>query len=855
MIYLFFALILNQQQGIFCMNKIVLFLFFITSFSALGQKTISATDYAVMKSNGKISATQNFKVLQSTTNNQLVLTPNFKAQKANRAANNCGCYIQPDTSYTLAMQPNDDGSTALINLPFTFCFYGTSQNSLFINNNGNVSFGVPYSTFTGASFPNTNFVMVAPFFGDVDTRLDAQGIDGGEVWYKITPTAIIVNWLNVGYYSTQNDKRNSFQLIITDGTDPLIPNGNNVAFCYDDMQWTTGAASGGTNGFGGTPSTVGANLGNGTDFIQFGRFDTAGTIYDGPYGNSDGISWLDYQSMYFNACNSTNTPPIVTGLNSCDTIGVCRDDTLNFNLSFISPEPSQTTTISINSSFPGLTVTNITSGVNAELDAYVVGGLSNVGFQTLQIMAVDDGTPAETTYVDLVIFVDSTILNPVITSSDSTLCLGDSTILDVGTGYDNYQWSTGAVDTSDIVAFSGIYTVTVTQGLCVKSSASYDVVTIDPQPNINRDFLCAGDSLILFVTDTFDTYLWSTGDTIDSTVINSPGTFTVDVTSFGCTGSDTVTVNQVPLPVPQIVGDTFYCHTDSVMLTTSQAFVSYVWSTNETSTTITAGAGITSVMVTDTNNCSGSSAPFTVIQVIPDAQILGDTLICDAANTTLLANPVNQSFLWSTNDTTTSIQVGIGTYALTVTDTLGCIDSNRVTVTQGVNPVAKFTSNPPLVGIKNTPVDFTDQSTIPFGTIDFWTYSFGDNDSAFTANPSHVYGQEGVYTILLTVVSDFGCIDTVSANLSIIDELIGPNIITPNGDFMNDYLEFPGLAYFPPAHLQIFNRWGVLLYESEHYLNTWDAYNIADGTYYYILEIPEMDMVIKKSFTILRSDF
>jgi hypothetical protein len=67
-------------------------------------------------------------------------------------------------------------------------------------------------------------------------------------------------------------------------TDPMLPNGNNVAFCYGDMQWTTGSASqGGTGGFGGVPSTVGVNKGDGTNFIQIGRFDASQVhAYDGP---------------------------------------------------------------------------------------------------------------------------------------------------------------------------------------------------------------------------------------------------------------------------------------------------------------------------------------------------------------------------------------------------------------------------------------------------------------------------------------------------------------------------------------------------------------------------------------------
>ena len=52
----------------------------------------------------------------------------------------CDCMIPLDSSFTLAMPPNDDFSSELINLPFTFDFYVNQYNSLYINNNGNISF-------------------------------------------------------------------------------------------------------------------------------------------------------------------------------------------------------------------------------------------------------------------------------------------------------------------------------------------------------------------------------------------------------------------------------------------------------------------------------------------------------------------------------------------------------------------------------------------------------------------------------------------------------------------------------------------------------------------------------------------
>lgn len=240
----------------------------------------------------------------------------------------CGCWIEPDGNYSLAMAPNDDMSTDTIALPFTFNLFGNAYDTLWINNNGNVSFNGPWWTYTAAGFPDSNYVMVAPFWGDVDTRdtsfYDADttnDVPNGSVLYRLTDHALYVNWVDVGYFSHHGDKRNSFQLIITDGTDPVIPDGNNVSFCYKDMQWTTGDASQGVNGFGGVAATVGVNQGNGVDHAQVGRFAIDDDSYVGPYTESSGINWLDSTHFYLNTAGA-NLPPIFGSTFNCDTVVV-----------------------------------------------------------------------------------------------------------------------------------------------------------------------------------------------------------------------------------------------------------------------------------------------------------------------------------------------------------------------------------------------------------------------------------------------------------------------------------------------------------------------------------------------------
>jgi len=193
---------------------------------SFSQVSPSSPEYQGMKEQGLIEQPQQVIPVEP-------VTPIWASETG---ARDVGLFVPLDGTFTLAMGPNDDLSTGEIALPFDFCFYGTIENHMWINNNGNVSFDGPYGTYSASGFPSSAFYMIAPFWADVDTR---SGL--GQVWYKITSNRVVVIWDNVGYFSVQGDKRNTFELIFTDGNDPLIGVGNNVAFSYGDMHGLPGA--------------------------------------------------------------------------------------------------------------------------------------------------------------------------------------------------------------------------------------------------------------------------------------------------------------------------------------------------------------------------------------------------------------------------------------------------------------------------------------------------------------------------------------------------------------------------------------------------------------------------------------
>ncbi|HZV12263.1 MAG TPA: T9SS type A sorting domain-containing protein, partial [Candidatus Kapabacteria bacterium] len=141
------------------------------------------------------------------------------------------------------------------------------------------------------------------------------------------------------------------------------------------------------------------------------------------------------------------------------------------------------------------------------------------------------------TSAPIAVTVGSTLV-PVITG-EPAFCPGDSVVLDAGSGYDTYQWNTGATTETIVVKTSGTYSVSVTKGSCVGTSANY-TVTEYPQPTASIT-TASGDTLI---ASPAATYQWSfngvpiPGATQQRYVTLQPGSYTVNVTDAnGCAAS------------------------------------------------------------------------------------------------------------------------------------------------------------------------------------------------------------------------------------------------------------------------------------------------------------------------------
>lgn len=1020
------------------MTKIKLLLALLLTFSIIKAQTILTTEqnYHNLKVNGNLIPNANYQFMNSSSNvnssisnsKDVDVTLNSSVAKTN-STTACECMVPIDPTFTVVpfsgysspSYRNDDGSSPSVPLGFNFCFYGTTYTSCFINTNGNITFGASgYSSYSSTGFPTTVAAMIAPFWADVDIRGAASGL----VYYKKTATSLIVKWSNVGYFNSMADKVNDFQLIITDGNDPLLPNGNNVAFCYGDMQWTTGSASSGVGGFGGIAATAGVNKGSGNSFIQIGRFDQAGISYDGPYGLNDGISFLDTKTYFFNTCGTNNNlPPIIQdatgGGSACgDTVKICSlGDTLVYTTTFLAPEGNQTITVNgvaptLGANFQPLGVTTSAGGITTYA-WMVVASPTLTGIHTVVITGTDNGTPPLSASATYFIKIENlTIPQPTIVSSPSgSVCATPGATLTVSNcaAFDNVYWSNGSNGCSTAATTSGVYFVTVKKSGCFKSSSDSIFVFPNPVPVVfgplnycppatsttlslnpplagmaayasytwtpgavntpsasltngvktvtvtdvngckgsttftissssptvgitsNPVSICGtGTSTLTASISGATSYSWSNGGTAQTTTVNIGGVYSVTVVANNCVATKTINVSINPTPtvtIPTSVGmcsgasatvgvtsfspagvytytwsngsnasslsistatvltlqvtsafgcvsaisnsctvvtatnptvslsaaPVIFCNGSNATLTPTvnggAPAYTYSWSPSAlgtASSATTATQGNYSVLVTDANLCVGSATVATVKSTPVVNLTSNDLVICPNDCSEIRANGTSAftpySYTWSNNtsdigDSTLMCTAGI--VNVTFTDSKGCVATNTIAVTNDIIPLASFTATPSSPVTPTQVIDFTSTSTISSGSITSTTWTFGDGSSASGSNVNHAYVNAGTFPVIITVTGSNRCVNTYTVSYVVDVVLEVPNVFTPNGDGANDFLKFKNLEVLGTNNLTIFNRWGKKIFSQDNYKNDWNGGVYVDGTYFFILNVPE----------------
>ncbi|OUJ69901.1 hypothetical protein BXP70_25900 [Hymenobacter crusticola] len=410
-------------------------------------------------------------------------------------------------------------------------------------------------------------------------------------------------------------------------------------------------------------------------------------------------------------------------------------------------------------------------------------------------------------------------------TGDTRLCNGGQlplTAVSVPTGA-TYQWDTGATSATITVTQAGTYHVTATFANGARSTTSHQVSVLTPAMRIQGDsLLCPGSALRLTAVGTAATvYRWSTGETTPSILVNAPGRYRVTAQyGAGCSLTQEVVVRN---PTLQLQGSPWLCGNDTQLEAVAPGAITYRWSTGATTATLAATqAGTYSVVATFANGCTRTAA----VQVrAPVVTIQGDSVLCGGQPLLLTAQSnLAATYRWNTGATGATIRVQQpGTYTLTAFYATGCQRSTtwRV-VTAPVLPAFR-------AGTDTTVCEGTTlQLRAPLLQAPV-SYRWSDGST----EPTLRVQQAGTYSVVVQTPCEQR---TFMQHVQYKSCLLLPNIVTANGDGLNDTFAPKGLLG-TGWELTVYNRWGRQVYTSKAYTNEWGS-EAAGGVYYYLLSQP-----------------
>jgi gliding motility-associated-like protein len=329
---------------------------------------------------------------------------------------------------------------------------------------------------------------------------------------------------------------------------------------------------------------------------------------------------------------------------------------------------------------------------------------------------------------------------------------------------------------------------------------------------------------------------------------SAPKTIYVKVTSVeGCTDDSEITLNYYPVVVltPATLESCYIpgAITTALFDLTSANVTSLTGITKKFYTTQANALAGTNAIANPTNYITQTGEVYVrvtsndgcyaitkiTLKVLPPVKstVLKDKTICIEDRTTLDAGPGFDGYEWSTGATTQSIQgVPVGTYTVTLR-TGKCFTLQQVNVYASQQPViASLDINNNTITVNAT------GGTAPYEySLDGITWQ---NSNVFTNLPR---GENKIY-----LKDSFDC-------NPILVQVTVPNLvnaITPNGDNVNDELDYTSLAYKKDLVLTIYNRYGNKIYESDKMRNyKWDGTSggkkIVTGTYWYTITWGEND--------------
>ncbi|MCE3280341.1 MAG: hypothetical protein K0S44_2532, partial [Bacteroidetes bacterium] len=437
----------------------------------------------------------------------------------------------------------------------------------------------------------------------------------------------------------------------------------------------------------------------------------------------------------------------------------------------------------------------------------------------------------------------------------------------------SFIWSDGQTGSTAMNLIAGNYSVTITDA---NNCTTTNNVTITQPTQVittagQNDTICLGSSGSVTATATGGVgnyyYAWQPGPVINSGTLNITPTSTTQyiVVAYdqdGCagtpdsvsgvvyhlTGANINAIAYTPICPGQV--SPVYVETYGV-----NGPLTYSWNNglgNGPGAYLVTPTTPTTYIVTVTNSCGTSVSDSVSITFNPPPTIVlsSDTnSVCVPSvvqfnDNSITGNVTDPIIAWNWNfgdGTTSSLQnpthvyPSAGTFPVTVTVTTsgGCTNNNSSApylIHAYPFPVAAFNLNSTNLDLPYDALVTSNQSV--GASTYYWT--FGDGGSSTLFNPTYMYSSVGIYPVQLIATSGFGCSDTAYAEVTTNTDVVFPNVFTPNVDGSSggfyDITSLTNDVFFPYTSgvidfkLQIFNRWGELIFETRDIKQGWDGY-------------------------------
>ncbi|RAR47758.1 Ig-like domain-containing protein [Flavobacterium lacus] len=375
---------------------------------------------------------------------------------------------------------------------------------------------------------------------------------------------------------------------------------------------------------------------------------------------------------------------------------------------------------------------------------------------------------------------------------------------------------------------------------------------------------CGEGSVTLTANASAGTVKWYTTPTGGTPIANGNSfttpnltqttTYYFDAFAIGCTSGTRTTVNATinQIPLVTVVAPNPVCGENSTVLTASTTAGTINWYSAETGGT-SLGSGntfTTPILSEDTtfyveainNGCSSGNRIAVDVFVYDLPAVEDETItLCEGTVITLNAGVSNATYLWSTGETSQSIQVNNNAnYSVVVTSLAAgnCSKTKNFTIVQYDIPVIE------TVVVKDTSVEIIVSGNGEYEySIDGFTYQ---DSNIFTV------GEGGLYTAYVREkINNCGYSDEVTFVV-----LLVPPFFTPNGDGINDVFYLKGMAFYPNSSMSIFNRYGKLIKQitpsNPFWDGTFEGENLPADDYWYVLKIDNATPERKGHFSLKR---